>query len=258
MANNSLTLTLATLVIVAGGLYWWYTATQPAGENKMNVKTQEVTYFDDTNGFLARPEGEGSYPGVIMIHEWWGLNQSIKDAAAKLAAQGYLVLAVDLFGGKVATTPEEARAQVSSLDQPAALENLKAASAFLRAQGAPKLASLGWCFGGGQSLQLSLSGEPLDATVIYYGSLVSDSEKLQAIKGPVLGIFGDTDASIPTSTVRGFGSALDSLGIENEIHVYPNVGHAFANPTGQNFAPAETADAWAKTLDFLDRTLKGS
>jgi carboxymethylenebutenolidase len=220
------------------------------------VISQDVSYFPDTNGFLATPKEEGQYPGIIMIHEWWGLNDSIKVMAQKLASDGYNVLAVDLYRGKVASTPEQARALAEEIDQEDALLNMRLAAAFLRERGSLKIASLGWCFGGGQSLALSLSGEPLDGTVIYYGDLETDSEKLQAIEWPVLGIFGDKDQSIPAATVTAFEDALNQLGVENEVYVYPNVGHAFANPTGDNYAPDETKDAWNKTVQFLNRTLK--
>lgn len=214
-----------------------------------------VPYFGDAKGFFVSPLAEGTYPGVILIHEWWGLNDGIKEAARNLAAQGYMVLAVDLYDGKVATTPEEARSYTASLDQAKAVANMRAALAFLKGRGADKLASLGWCFGGGQSLQLALN-EKLDATVIYYGRLETDPTKLKAIKQPVLGVFGDQDVSISVESVRAFESALNELKIENEVYVYPGVGHAFANPSGANYAPEETRDAWSKTLDFLEKNLK--
>jgi carboxymethylenebutenolidase len=118
-----------------------------------------------------------------------------------------------------------------------------------------RIASLGWCFGGGQSLQLALNSEehPLAATVIYYGNLVNDTESLSKIKWPVLGIFGDQDQSIPVDSVMQFEQALNEIGITNEIYIYPGVGHAFANPSGDNYAPKETADAWKKTLVFLEK-----
>ncbi|MEM3087285.1 MAG: dienelactone hydrolase family protein [Halobacteria archaeon] len=229
--------------------------TRPGG---LEVRADNLSYFEGAAGYLARPAAPGAYPGVVMIHEWWGLNDNIRAMARQLASEGYAVLAVDLFGS-VAATPDEARRQVSSLNATRAVENLRAAAAHLRArEGAPRIASLGWCFGGGQSLQLALSGEPLAATVIYYGSLVNDSARLSAIRWPVLGVFGDKDASIPVSRVQEFDRALDSLSIPNEIHVYPGVGHAFANPSGANYAPNQTQDAWAKTVAFLDRNLKGA
>lgn len=228
------------------------------------ISTAEVPYFENVKGFFAEPKEAGSYPGVVMIHEWWGLNENIKDMAQQLAGAGYLVLAVDLFQGSVAGTPEEALAQVNSLNQERAIENMNAAVSYLRERGATSLASFGWCFGGGQSLQLalargtSLEGAPpgLDATVIYYGNLVTDEEELAKIEWPVLGIFGAEDQSIPVAAVNAFDATLDRVGAEHQIHIYPGVGHAFANPSGRNHAPEETKDAWAKTLAFLAEHLK--
>lgn len=221
------------------------------------VEAAGVNYFEDTSGYLARPKKGGAYPGVIMIHEWWGLNDNIRDMARMLAARGYVVLAVDLYDGKVATTSDEARNLTSSLNQSRAIENMRSALAYLREEGnATKTASMGWCFGGGQSLQVSMSGEDLDATVIYYGNVNANESQLSAIDWPVLGIFGENDTGIPPSAVNAFEARLDSLGIENEIYIYPGVGHAFANPSGMNYAPEETKDAWNKTLSFLERHLK--
>lgn len=222
-----------------------------------SIQAYGVTYHGNTKGYLARPDDTGEYPGIVMIHEWWGLNKNIRDMAEKLASQGYVVIAVDLHGGQVATTPEEARNLVSLIDQQEANSNMRAAATYLRDnEGSNKIGSLGWCFGGGQSMQLALSGEGMDATVIYYGNPVTNETRLQVITWPVLGIFGGEDTSIPVTRVREFESAMDSLGIENEIYIYPGVGHAFANPSGANYAPNETMDAWDKTTAFLDSHLK--
>jgi len=222
----------------------------------LEVESETISYGDGFSGYLARPKAEASFPGVVTIHEWWGLNEEIRDAARSLAAEGYIVLAVDLYDGKVAAAPDEARALTSGLDQKRATAHLRAAASELRRRNAPRIASLGWCFGGGQSLQLALSGEELDATVIYYGALTSDESQLRKIRWPVLGIFGDQDRVIPVSSVESFDASLDRLGISNEIHMYPGVGHAFANPSGANYAPSETMDAWEKTLSFLKIHLK--
>lgn len=223
------------------------------------VVTQNAEYTPTVTGFLAKPEQAGTYPGVVMIHEWWGLNQQIKDMAVQLAKQGYIVLAVDLYNGQVAGTPEQAMQYSGGVrdNQQAAITNLEQAVSYLKDQGASKVASLGWCFGGGQSLQLSLA-EPLDATVIYYGSLVTDRQQLANIKWPVLGVFGEDDTSIPISQVEQFATELDTLGVENIIYVYPGVGHAFANPSAQTYSAEATKDAWAKTVMFLDQHLKGA
>ncbi len=223
-------------------------------ETGLEVFTEDVAYFSGVMGRYVRPVEDGDWPGVVMVHEWWGLNEQIKDMAETLAAQGYAVLAVDLYG-EVAETPDQARALSGGLDQAAAVQNLQAAKAFLEDRGAGKVASLGWCFGGGQTLQLALN-EPLDATVIYYGRLVTDADELRAISSPVLGIFGEEDASIPVESVQAFDLALDEAGVVHDVYVYPGVGHAFANPSGAAYAPDETADAWAKTLAFLAEHLK--
>jgi len=220
---------------------------------KFEVSSSEVNYFEDKTGFYAEPKIPGSYPGIIMIHEWWGLNDHIKESAKILAGQGYRVLAVDLFGS-VAQTPIGAIAQTKGLNQEKAIENMKVAKKFLSDKGSKKVGSLGWCFGGAQSLQIA-TNEKLDATVIYYGNLIEDKEKLKNINSPVLGIFGSKDDLIPVEKITLFESNLKELNIQNEIKIYEGVGHAFANPTGQNFAPSETKDAWSKTLKFLEINL---
>jgi carboxymethylenebutenolidase len=226
-------------------------------ETGLEVTELEVEYFTDVFDYLAKPVVKNNYPGVIMIHEWWGLNDHIKRTARELASEGYVVLAVDMYYGEVTTNPDRARELSSSLDQDIAIQNMKSAVTYLKTrENTGKVASLGWCFGGGQSLQLALSGERLDATVIYYGKLITKKSKLSLIKWPVLGIFGEEDTSIHVETVKEFKSILEQLGIENEIYIYPHVGHAFANPTGTNYSPNEAEDAWEKTLIFLNKHLK--
>jgi carboxymethylenebutenolidase len=261
---------IVVIALTAGsGVFFWQkqatsststpTTTNAAAltsDKTIEIKTETVEYFQGIKGYYAAPADPGTYPGIVMIHEWWGLNDHIKSMADILAKEGYQVLAVDLHKGTVAKTPEEARALTSILNQEEAIENLKAATAYLRDHDAPKIASLGWCFGGGQSLQLATSGESLNATVIYYGTLTADKTKLANITWPVLGIFGDKDVSIPPAKVEEFQTALNALNIKNSITMYPNVGHAFANPTGQNYAAEETRDAWTKTLLFLKENLK--
>ncbi len=222
-----------------------------------DISTEEISYFEDSSGWLAKPLRSGVYPGIVLIHEWWGLNENIKEMATQLASQGYTVLAVDLFNGRVATTSEEAQQLSSSVDNEKAIENMQAAAANLKnQQQASAIGSIGWCFGGGRSLQLALSGQEMDATVIYYGRLVTDESKLAAISWPVLGIFGDRDDVVPVADVNEFDSVLDKLGIENEIYVYEDVGHAFANPSNPDHDADKAADAWEKTVAFLNKHLK--
>ncbi len=226
-------------------------------ENNTEIVIEtDVQYFEGAKGYFVRPKAEGNYPGVIMIHENRGLRPEIKDTAEQLAKVGYMVLAVDLLGG-VAEDQTGARELTSKFNQVKGVENMKAAVAYLKSKGVTKVASLGWCFGGKQSVELSISGEKLDATVVYYGgNMATSTERLAPIKWPVLGIFGDKDQAIPVEMVRTFESSLNTLGVKNEIHIYPGVGHAFANPSGASYAPNETKDAWAKTVEFLRKNLK--
>jgi len=218
-----------------------------------------VTYGDNFRGYFVRPLEAGTYPGVVMIHEWWGLNQNIKNMAHDMAEEGFVVMAVDLFDGKVADTPEDARKYSGEVrdNMDNAIEHLQAAVSFLKKHelGSGSVASMGWCFGGGLSMQLSLS-EELDATVIYYGALETDKGKLNFIDWPVLGVFGEEDAVISLDSVDEFESTLEDLDIENEIYVYEGVGHAFANPSNAGHDPEKTEDAWMKTIAFLNRNLK--
>lgn len=255
------------ILLVAGGMYFSRAGkSEPPEKNAAimdngkttAIRAEEVAYFEDVRGYLVRPEAEAleGYPGVVMIHENRGLRPEIREAAETLAKEGYLVLAVDLLRG-VAEDQAGARELTAKFDQAKGVENLRAAAAYLRANGAKKIASLGWCFGGRQSVELAISGEPLDATVVYYGGgMATTTERLAPIKWPVLGIFGAEDRAIPVEMVRAFESSLNSLGVENQIYIYPGVGHAFANPSGANYAPEETLDAWSKTLDFLRTHLK--
>lgn len=235
------------------------TSGQPhTGVPHEGVDAEMVNYYGNASGYLAQPAGEeGQLPAVVMIHEWWGLNENIKNMAEQMAGEGYVVLAVDLYDGEVATESSQAQTLASSVrENPgAAVDNLNASVAYLsnlENVDDSRIASLGWCFGGGFSLQLALNAEqPLAATVIYYGTLVTDEQELASITWPVLGIFGADDQSIPVEDVNAFEASLDANGIMNEIHVYEGVGHAFANPSGDNYAPEEAEDAWEKTLDFL-------
>ena len=225
---------------------------------------RNVNYFDSSSGYLAYPSAATGkkLPAVIMIHENRGLNDYIKSMANTLAREGYVVLAVDLFKGQVAQTSQQAQQLAGSArsNSAATISNLQTAVKYVSSLpfvDGSKIASIGWCFGGGQSLQLALHSEqhPLVATILYYGTpLVTDKQQLSSIKWPVLGIFGDKDQAISMSNIQQFKAALDGIGIPNEIHIYKGLGHAFANPSGANYAPNETVDAWQKTLEFLKKS----
>lgn len=226
-------------------------------EGSYDVETIFVNYFNNSEGYLAKPTAQGQFPSIVMIHEWWGLNENIKQMAKKLASHGYVVLAVDLYDGNVATSSEEARQLIGSFDGEIGIANMNSAISYLlENNNSGKLGSIGWCFGGGQSLNLALNNNVIDATVIYYGQLVTDKEKLSTINWPVLGIFAELDQGITVENVKTFETLLNELEIKNEVHIYPGVDHAFANPSGTRYAPEESKDAWKKTLEFLNTNLK--
>ncbi|MCH8865571.1 MAG: dienelactone hydrolase family protein [Proteobacteria bacterium] len=198
-------------------------------------------------------------PAIIVIHEWWGLNDNVRAMADRLASEGYIVLAVDLYAGKTATNAEVARHMMLSVveNSAAAVHNIRRAYAFVsETAGAPSIGSLGWCFGGGWSLNMAmLFPDDLDATVIYYGQITDDEEKLRPINVPILGLFGADDTGISVQSVRRFEEALERLRKKYEIHIYPGVGHAFANPSGNNYNAEAADDAWMRTLEFFGRNL---
>jgi carboxymethylenebutenolidase len=242
-------------------------ATAMASEPDVAVVTESVTYGEvdgaALNGYMALPEAQVSaaLPGVILIHEWWGLNDNIKTTARRLAGEGYRVLAVDLYRGRVAETGDLARQYMADAvaNPQHAMTNIRSANAFLRENhDAPGVGVMGWCFGGGQAANAMVAmPASLDATVIYYGNLPTDRTALAAVESPVLGFFGSADSGIPVDGVRAFESTMDELGKDIEVTVYEGAGHAFANPSGQSYDGDAAADAWAKTLRFLEANLKG-
>ncbi len=230
-----------------------------------DVTTRSVEYATvggkPVTGALATPKGwKKGGPAIILLHEWWGLNDNIRDFARQFASHGYLALAVDLYGGKVATDPAGAQGLMKEVmgDRAAAEDNLKQAVAFLHGkEGAGKLGVVGWCFGGGWSLQTGLlAPNQVDAVVMYYGFPESDKTKLAKLKAPLLGNFGAEDQSIKPEMVRQFESSLKELGKDVDIHIFPGAGHAFANASGGNYVKAAADEAWKLTLDFFAKHLK--
>lgn len=229
------------------------------------VLEQELAYGESAKnnlvGFLAMPEDAAEpLPGIIVIHEWWGLNDNIKAMTRRLAGEGYVALAVDLYGGVTAETPEAAQGLMSALveNPDAARNNLRQAYDYLEKYAlAPRIASIGWCLGGGWSLQTALLyPDSLDAMVMYYGQIEKDRKRLATLEVPVLGFFGGEDASIPVRDVQEFRATLAELGKTAEVLIVPRVGHAFANPSGGNYNEQAANEAWAATLAFLERHLK--
>lgn len=196
-------------------------------DTQTNVRTEVVEYFEGTKGFLVGPVVPGTYPGIVMIHEKWGLNNNIKDMARRLASYGYNVLAVDLYGGRVASTPDSA-AQLAEINETAALNNLNAAVAYLK-KSSPRIGVVGWGFGGSQALLMNV-----DATVIYYANPENATTN-------TMGIFSQ---DIPAAAVEKFNQT-------NPAYVY-KVNSGFADPASPNYSPANAEDAWQKTLDFLN------
>jgi carboxymethylenebutenolidase len=236
-----------------------------SAEPKVPVLEQDVAYGESSRsnlvGYLAMPQDAAEpLPGIIVIHEWWGLNDNIKAMTRQLAGEGYVALAVDLYGGATAETPDAAQALMSALvaEPELARRNLSQAYDYLEKYAfAPRIASIGWCLGGGWSLQTALQyPDALDAMVMYYGQVLTDRERLATLNVPVLGFFGGEDASIPVQDVRTFRSTLQDLGKNAEILIVPRVGHAFANPSGGNYNEQAASEAWSATLKFLERHLK--
>ncbi len=241
-------------------------ANASAMEPAQQVSTQEVVYGtvngQPLRGYLARPASApaGTLPAVIVIHEWWGLNDNIRMMARRLAGEGYTALAVDMYGGEVATDPQQARALMTSVmnNREAGVENLEAAAGYLQREwSAERIGTIGWCFGGGWSLNAGLAMPgAVDAVVMYYGQPVTEPERLRQLDAPLLGLFGAEDQGIPPAQVREMEAALQRLGKDATIRFYEGAGHAFANPSGNAFQPEAAADAWQRTVAFLNEHLK--
>lgn len=225
--------------------------------------SKTVTYKsgDETvSGVLYTPQGKGPFPALIVIHEWWGLNDWVKGQASKLADQGYEALAIDLYRGKVATTPDEAHQIMRGVPEDRAKRDLHAAFEYLASQSNVKkdrIGAIGWCMGGGYALDVALQEPTLAADVINYGHLATDPEALKKINAPILGLFGAQDKGITPDDVHTFQKALDKLGKKIDVKIYDDAGHAFENPDNkQGYREANAADAWSRTVDFLSATLK--
>jgi carboxymethylenebutenolidase len=225
-------------------------------------KTVSYKSGDETvQGVLYTPDGKGSFPAIVVIHEWWGLNDWVKEQAEKLSDQGYVTLAIDLYRGKVATTPDEAHEIMRGLPEDRAKRDLHAAVEFLESQPNVKkdrIGSIGWCMGGGYSLDVALQEPTLKADVINYGHLATDPASLQKINAFVLGIFGGQDRGIPVEDVKKFEQMLKGQGKKVEIVIYPDAGHAFENSNNKaGYRADDAADAWKRTVNFFASTLKG-
>jgi carboxymethylenebutenolidase len=203
---------------------------------------------------LAMPDKKPA-AAVMLVHVWWGLNDQIKSVASEIAKQGYLGLAVDLYGGKSAGTPEDAEKLMKAVVPAEASETMSSWVDWLlkNPDCNGKVASIGWCFGGGMALQAALD-RPLDAAVVYYGNVARSADELRALKGPVLGQFANEDQWINPKMVDGFEAAMKQAGKKLEDYRY-DANHAFANPTGDHYDAEDARLAWDRTVAFLKATL---
>lgn len=203
---------------------------------------------------LALPKADKA-PAVLLIHEWWGLNDQIKAVAADLAQQGYVALAVDLYGAPAAETQDEAKALMEQMKPEEATDTLVSWTGWLKESDRTtgKAATIGWCFGGGWSLNTALA-TPVSACVVYYGRVNKTAEELKPLACPVMGHFATQDRFIDRAMVEGFEAAMNEAGKTYEIYWY-EADHAFANPSGGRYDAEDAALAWQRTLNFLDSSL---
>jgi carboxymethylenebutenolidase len=227
------------------------------------ARNETVSYqsaSETVNGYLALPSGGGKHPAIIVIHEWWGLNDWVKQQADKFAGLGYVAMAVDLYRGQTGKTPDEAHILMRGLPDDRGLRDLESAFTYLasRPDVEPnKIGAIGWCMGGGWSVKLAEVQPKLAAFVVNYGSLPTDAGIIAKIKAPMLGNFGADDKGIPPSSVQAFESAMKSDGKSPDIKIYQGAGHAFQNPNNKDgYRPEATADADKRIDNFFAKFLK--
>ena len=254
MTRRFFTSILATLALIA---------VLPVAWQAQSAKAETVSYpsgSETVNAYLALPSGSGKHPAIIVIHEWWGLNDWVKQQTDKFAGQGYVALAVDLYRGQSAKTPDDAHILMRGLPDDRGLRDLEAAFAYLSARPdvqTSKIGSIGWCMGGGWSIKLAEDQPKLAAFVVNYGPLPTDDATIAKIKAPMLGNFGADDKGIPPSAVQAFDAAMKRDGNAPDIKIYEGAGHAFQNPNNKDgYRPEATADADKRIDAFFAKTLK--
>ncbi|MDR3625242.1 MAG: dienelactone hydrolase family protein [Ignavibacteriaceae bacterium] len=226
------------------------------------IETSTVTYVsgtDTVSAYLAVPKGEGKYPALIVIHEWWGLTPWMKSNADSFAKKGYIALAVDLYRGKSTSDPKEAMELVKNFSKDRAIVDLKAAYDYLsnlQNVDNQKIGSIGWCFGGGYSFQAALNIPQLKMCIINYGTVSSDEDVIRNIHCPVLCIHGDEDKAIPPDSIKAFDKAAKSIGLNVDVEFFPGMGHAFMNPGNSGYKQEIVDMAWKDIYEFLDKNLK--
>lgn len=242
-------------------------ATAPAPDAKRPPPpasdTSNIALSNGTRAFVAWPSGRGEpgpSPAIVVVQEWWGLNAQIRDVARRLAREGYVAIVPDLYHGQVAETPEAAHELSRALDQDAALADLAAATSWLRASprvGRRRVGVLGFCLGGGIALQFGLKSQEPAAVVMFYGAPETDPARLASLRAPLLGHFGAEDRGIPTARVDAFRDALARAGRTAEVRTYAGAGHAFMHDGLPSYHADAARQAWARTLAFLQKTLRG-
>lgn len=205
-------------------------------------------------GYLARPQQEGPFPAVIVVQEWWGVDEHIKDVTRRFAQEGFSALAPDLYHGVVTSEPDQARKLVMELDMGAAVSEIRKAVDYLLAQSyaaGAKAGLVGFCMGGRLALQAAHYEDKLGAVVAFYGTPLSAEEAAQ-VKAPIMGNYGSLDQGIPLERVQTMQAALERAGIENDVKVYQNAMHAFFNDTRPSgYHPEAAKDAWQRTLSWF-------
>ena len=225
----------------------------------------DLTYVpgdDVSTGYLAVPDGTGPFPALVIVHEWNGLVDRVREVADDLATEGYVTLAVDLYEGRIGTNPDENMVLVGEVqgDQEKMLANMNAAVAYLKARPdvTGRVGAMGWCFGGGIAMTYGLDGDSHDATAIFYGALVDDPARLAALDHEVYGTFARLDQGPSPESVESFEAALRTAGIENDLHIYDEVNHGFWLHVDQapDLRQEPARDAWQRLMGYLDRTLR--
>ena len=227
------------------------------------VKTETLRFpsgQDTVSAYLAMPGTPGRHPAIIVIHEWWGLNDWVKEQAQQLAGQGYLALAVDLYRGHSTADPAEAHELMRGLPQDRGMRDLEAAFDYLTSRpdvDKSRIGSIGWCMGGGWSINLAVAEPRLAACVVNYGALPTNAADIAKIHAAVLGNFGAEDRGIPPEAVHVFQAAMKAAGKANDAKIYDGAGHGFENPNNTaGYRPEAAADAWARTVAFFAQYLK--
>ena len=209
--------------------------------------------------FRATPSDGGSHPGLIVIQEFWGVNDHIKDITQRLANEGFIALAVDLYDDRIAATAQEAMQMLQSLDQKAALDKLQKGVEQLKADSqvdAGKVGVIGFCMGGSWALNLAAANSDIKVAVPFYGRVPPDTT-LQKISVPVLCVYAGQDNHIPVSEPNRVVEALKKKGVPVELKVYADAQHAFMNDTRKEvYSPNDAHDAFARAVTFLKKYLR--